>query len=106
MDGCHGWDAWGHEAGIDEVGIIRWSVLGGHGGGVAAGCRIDGGADVHERGLGGEPRVIWVQVECGWWRVNEGGVGSSGYNGGNGVSWRVDGGVMDEDGAVCGACDP
>ena len=46
MDGCCGWDAWGHQVGIDEVGIVRWSMLGGHGRGVAAKCRINGGADV------------------------------------------------------------
>ena len=32
MDGCHGWDAWGHV--VDKVG--RWHVIGGHGGGVTA----------------------------------------------------------------------
>ena len=51
MDGCRVWDAWGHQVGIDEVGIVRWSMLGGHGGGVAAKCGINGGADV-EWGLG------------------------------------------------------
>ena len=85
VDGCCGWDTWGHEA--DEVGMGRWHVIGGHGRGVAPKYRIEGGVDVHEWGWGGKPGVVRVQVECGWWRVSEGRVDSSGYDGGDGVSW-------------------
>ena len=102
MDRCHGWDAWGHV--VDEVGT--WPVIGEYGGGVTPEYRIEGGADVHEWGWGGKPGVVWVQVECGWWWVSEGGIDSSGYNGGDRVLWLVDKGGMDEDGAICRACGP
>ena len=34
VDRCHGWDAWGHEAVVDKVGM--WNVIGEYGGGVTA----------------------------------------------------------------------
>ena len=104
VDGCHGWDAWGHE--VDEVGMGRWHVIGRHGGGVTPEYGVEGGVDVHEQGWGGKPGVVQVQVECGWWQVSEGRFNSSGYDGGDGVLWRVDEGGVDEDGVVGRACDP
>ena len=64
--------AWGHEAGIDEVGIVRWSMLGRHGGGVAAKCGIDGGANV-EWGSGAGGAGGRGKHECGWVEVSGGG---------------------------------
>ena len=72
MDGCHRWDVWGHEVGIDN------------GGGVAAECRINGGANV-ERGSGAGAAGGRGKHECGWVEVS-----SSGS-----VSWQVNGGVVD-----------
>ena len=75
MDGFGVCDVGGHEAG--EVGMSRWHVIGGHGGGVTPEYRIKGRVDVQERGWGGKPGVVWDQVDtsmCGWWQVSEGGV--------------------------------
>ena len=55
-----------------------------------------GGAGVFEWGSGAGGAGGGGKHECD--RVD-----SSRYYGGNGVSWQVDGGVMDEDGAMGGA---
>ena len=67
-------------------------------------CRWDAGG--HEAGVGGTGVLEWGLGAGG---AGGGGehkhdrVDSSGYYGGDGVSWQVNGGVMDEDGAMGGA---
>ena len=46
-----------------------------------------------------------VQVG-GWGECEHGGVSASGYDGDSRVSWQVDKDVVDEDGAMSGACGP
>ena len=67
--------------------------------------RVDG-RDVDECNL------VWVicHVEHvqigGWGECEPGGVGASRYNGGGSVSWQVNRGGVDKDGAIGRACDP
>ena len=63
MDGCHRWDAGGHEAGAGGAGVLEW----GSGAGGAGGC--------------GKCKCGWVKVSGGGgvsWRVDEGVVNEGG----------------------------
>ena len=91
MDGCRGWDTWGHEAAVDEVGT--WHVIGEYGGGVTAEYGIEGGVDVHEWSWGGKRGVVRVQVDTRgccwhsiWWWADKGRV-----DGSDPVLWNVRG---------------
>ena len=70
-------------------------------------CRWDaGGHEVGAGGVGVLEQGLGAGGADGHGKHKHDKVDSSGYYSGNRVSWRVDEGGVDEDGAIGGVCDP